>query len=166
MESNPFLESEAKSPESPFRFIVMLIGTLLIFGGVVYSAYNLYQILTFEQISAKVASIGETQNKGKMPATIYEIWVGFDLPKQIVYTSAGKFIFYNPYKKGDVVTVYYNPKNPNEAFIHTFATTWFIPVILLYLPGLSLILWMLFGIYKSFFTKILNRNKTMSARYL
>lgn len=148
MKLNSFLTSVTKTPESFFRFFILLIGTLLILGGVVYSAYNLYQIFTFEQISAKVASIGKTENKGKMPATIYEIWVGFDLPKQIVYTHVGKSVFYSPYKKGDVVNVYYNPHNPNEAFIHTFGTTWFIPVVFLYLPGLVLTIWTLFGIYK------------------
>lgn len=148
MKLNSFLATITKSPESFFRAIIMLIGTVLILGGVLYSAYNLYQLFTFEQISAKVASIGETKNNGKMPATIYEIWVGFDLPKQIVYTRVGKSIFYSPYKKGDIVNVYYNPQNPNEAFVHTFITTWFIPVIFLYLPGLVLVIWTLFGIYK------------------
>lgn len=149
MNPNFFLQSTTKSPESFFRFFVLFIGSLLIFGGVIYSVYNLYQLLTFEQISAKVASIGETQNKGKMPATIYAIWVSFDLPKQMVYTEAGKSIFYSPYKKDDVVEVYYNPQNPNKAFVHTFGTTWFIPVVFLYLPGLILVIWMFFGIYKT-----------------
>lgn len=137
-----------KSPESAFRCVVLLIGILLIFGGIIYSVYNFYQLFAFEQISAKVASIGEIENIGKMPVTIYEIWVGFDLPKQIVYTHVGKSVFYSPYKKGDVVNVYYNPHNPNEAFIHTFGTIWFIPVVFLYLPGLVLTIWTLFGIYK------------------
>lgn len=150
MKLNSVLESATKSPESAFRFLIMIIGILLIFGGIIYSVWNLYQILTFQQISGKVASIGETPNKGKMPATIYAIWVSFDLPKQMVYTEAGKSIFYSPYKKDDVVKVYYNPQNPNEAFVHTFGTTWFIPVVFLYLPGLVLVIWMLFGIYKNF----------------
>lgn len=158
MKQNSFLATITKNPESAFRFLVLLIGILLIFGGIIYSVYNLYQIFTFEQISAKVASIGESQNKGKMSATIYEIWVGFDLPKQIVYTQAGKSIFYSPYKKGDVVTVYYNPQNPNEAFVHTFGTTWFIPVVFLYLPGLALVIWILFEIYRPFFSNLLKRN--------
>ena len=85
-----------------------------------------------------------------MPVRIYSIWVGFDLPKQMVYTRAGKSIFYSPYEKGDTVKVYYNPQNPNEAFVHTFGTTWFNPVAFLFFPGFALCLWMLPGIYKAF----------------
>lgn len=154
MKLNSALESATKSPESAFRFLVMFIGILLIFGGIIHSVWNLYQIFTFEQISAKVASIGETQNKGKMPATIYAIWVSFDLPKQMVYTEAGKSVFYSPYKKGDIVKVYYNPQNPNEVFINSFVTIWFVPIVFLYLPGFSLFIWMVFSIYKQFSTKI------------
>jgi hypothetical protein len=141
--------SEIKNSESPFRWLSLLFAALFLFGGVMFSFYNIYQISTFEKISAKVGSIGETKNTGKAPAMIYEIWVGFDLPKQIVYTSAGKSPFYSPYQKGDIVEVYYNPQNPNEAFVHTFGTTWFIPVVFLFLPGLGFVIWTIVGMFRS-----------------
>lgn len=149
MSTSKVAESTSKKSDFLFSGLTLILGGLFIFGGLAFSAYNIYQLSTFEKISAKVGSIGETKNTGKAPATIYEIWVGFDLPKQIVYTSAGKSLFYSPYQKGDVVEVYYNPQNPKEAFVHTFGTTWFIPVVFLFLPGLGLVFGTIIGMLRS-----------------
>ena len=149
MSKSKISESTNKNSDFLFRGLGLLLGGLFIFGGVIYSAYNIYQLSTFEKISATVGSIGERTTTGKAPATIYEIVVGFDLPKQMVYTSAGKSPFYSPYQKGDVVEVYYNPQNPNEAFVHTFGTTWFIPVVFLFLPGLGFVSGTIIGMLRS-----------------
>lgn len=136
-----FLFRATETPEAFFRCMVLLSGLLLILGGVFWCGYNFYRLLTFEKIDGKVASVGVSRNVGKMPARIYDIWVSFNPPKRIGYANVGKSVFYSPYEKGDAVTVYYDPQNPNEAIINTFGTLWFTPTVVLLIPGLALVGW-------------------------
>ncbi len=95
-----------------------------------FAVWNLYQILTFEKTEGTVASIGVFRTGGKTPSTIYDIWVGFRAGKYQIYTRGGKSIFYKPYDKGDKVVIYFDPQNPNDVFINSFGTIWFVPTLL------------------------------------
>ncbi|MCB1023978.1 MAG: DUF3592 domain-containing protein [Acidobacteria bacterium] len=122
------------------RTFFLCFAAIFFIAAVSFAVWNLYRIMTFEKTEGTVASIGTEQTTGKTPATIYDIWVGFRAGRHEIYTRGGKSVFYKPYEKGDKAEIYYDPENPNNAFINTFGTIWFVPAILFLIGIIPLII--------------------------
>lgn len=105
----------------------------------ILAVWNFYQLAVFDKAAGIVASVSNTNTAGKTPATFYEYHVSFQTPKNTIYTSVGKTVFFQTFSKGDSVMVYYNPQNPFEAFVNSFGTIWFIPMVL-FLPGVFMLI--------------------------
>ncbi len=131
------LETDAAENDSNRSFIVFFLcfAALLFLFASIFAVWNFYQLMTFSKVEGVVASIGVRETGGKTPATFYDLSVGFEASKRQIYTHAGTTVFYSPYDKGEKVMVYYDPQNPNEAFVNAFGTIWFVPT-LLFLIGL------------------------------
>ncbi|MEZ5347221.1 MAG: DUF3592 domain-containing protein [Pyrinomonadaceae bacterium] len=127
-------KSVSPAPENEsyraIRIFVLCFAGCFFLAAFIYSTSNCYRLLTFEKTFGEIASIDSEQTTGKLSATIYDLWIGFKTEKLHIYTRAGKSVFYKPYEKGEKPEVYYDPQNPNDAFINTFGTIWFVPTLL------------------------------------
>jgi hypothetical protein len=120
-------------------FFLCIAASLFLFVFIL-AVWNFYQLAVFDKTTAVIASINTTQTTGKTAATFFEYSVSFQTPKNTIYTNAGKTVFYQAFSKGERVTVYYDPQNPFTAFINSFSTIWFMPMVLFLLGAFMLIL--------------------------
>ena len=109
-----------------FTVITTLLGIILL----LYSVYSLYQINKFVSSSVKtngsVTSINLFTIRDKSPQTnlhsYTSVKVRFTTLKGKTIEFDSDAIDMNPpqYKVGEILTVYYNPNNPNEAKVDSF----------------------------------------------
>lgn len=116
--------------ERPFFRPLYLSGTAVFFlVAVLFVFWNFYLFSISDRTDGVIASVNVRQVGSKTPATIYEMWAGFQCANRQVYTRVGTSLFYQPYNKGDRIIVYYDPQKPEDAFINTLGTIWFFPMI-------------------------------------
>lgn len=114
-----------------FTVITTLLGIILL----LYSVYSLYQINKFVSSSVKtngsVTSINLFTIRDKSPQTnlhsYTSVKVRFTTLKGKTIEFDSDAIDMNPpqYKVGEILTVYYNPNNPNEAKVDSLTSLWF-----------------------------------------
>ena len=135
MKQNPVSDPAANDTDRAIQGFFLCIAAVFFLFAFIFAIWNFYLLLTFAKTEGVIASIGVRQTSGKTPATFYDLWVGFQASKYQIYTRAGTSVFYTPYNKGDKAMIYYDPQNPNDAFVNTFGTIWFVPTII-FLLGL------------------------------
>lgn len=135
MNKHPETGAAAINNDRAIQVFFLCLAAVFFLFAFIFVVWNFYQLMTFSKVEGVVASIGVRETSGKTPATFYDLSVGFRASERQIYTRAGTTIFYSPYDKGEKVMIYYNPQNPNEAFVNTFGTIWFVPTIL-FLIGL------------------------------